>query len=59
MNSRKCEACNVDVQRASHAKYLRSKKHLQIEKQNELLMPELFFQGTIEKKLKIYTLLNH
>ena len=28
MNSRKCESCNVDVQKASYAKYLGSKKTL-------------------------------
>ena len=30
-NSRTCEICNVDVHRASFAKHLRSKKHLELE----------------------------
>ena len=29
MNSRKCVTCSVDVHRASFAKHLRSKKHLE------------------------------
>ena len=33
-NSRTCEICNVDVHRASFAKHLRSKKHL--EKKNKM-----------------------
>ena len=30
MNSRRCEICNVDVHRASYAKHLKSKKHVEI-----------------------------
>ena len=33
MNSRRCDICNIDVQRASCAEHLRSEKHL--EKENE------------------------
>ena len=33
MNSRKCEICNIDVHRASYAKHLRGKYHLENEKQ--------------------------
>ena len=33
MNCRKCDICNIDVHRASHAKHLRSKKHIENEKQ--------------------------
>ena len=40
MNRRKCEVCNVDVHRASHIKHLRSKKHLENIKQNEMIIPE-------------------
>ena len=40
MNSRKCEVCNVDVLRASYIKHLRSKKHLENIKQNELVVPQ-------------------
>ena len=35
MNSRNCEVCNINVHRASYAKHLRSKNHLENEKQNE------------------------
>ena len=52
MNSRKCELCNVDVHRASYVKHLRSKKHLKNMKQNEMIIPEWFFQETIENKIK-------
>ena len=54
MNSRKCEVCNIDVHRASYVKHLRSKKHLEIEKQNEMILPEWFFQEPFEKKFKNY-----
>ena len=33
MNSRRCDICNVDVQRASYLKQLRCKKQLEIEKE--------------------------
>ena len=53
MNSRKCEICNVDVHRASYVKHLRSKKkHLEIIKQNEMIIPEWLFQEPIENKIK-------
>ena len=44
MNSRKCDFCNLDVHRASYRKHLRSKKHLENEKQNELIIPEWLFK---------------
>ena len=48
MNSRKCDVCNVDVHRASYAKHMRSKTHLEILKQNELIytriIPERLFK---------------
>ena len=52
MNSRKCEICNVDVHRASYIKHLRSKKHLENIKQNDMIIPEWFFQEPIENKIK-------
>ena len=52
MNSRKCEICNVDVHRASYVKHLRSKKDLEIIKQNEMIIPERLFQEPIENKIK-------
>ena len=36
MNSRKRDVCNVDVHKASYAKHLGSKNHLENMKQNEL-----------------------
>ena len=52
MNSRKCEVCNVDVQRASYIKHLRSKKHIENMKQNEMIIPECLFQEPVENKIK-------
>ena len=43
-NSRRCEICNVDIQRASYAKHLRSKKYLENEKQIEMIIPEWLFK---------------
>ena len=50
MNSRKCKVCNVDVHRASMQKHLRSKKHLDILKQIEMIIPEWFFKEPVEIK---------
>ena len=50
MNSSKCDVCNIDVHRASYVKHLRSRKHLENEKQNEMIIPELLFQEPIENK---------
>ena len=53
-NSRTCEVCNVNVHRASFVKHLRSKKHLENIKQNEIIIPEWFFeeeQSPIKKKI--------
>ena len=47
-NSRKCKICNVDVHRASYAKHLRSKKHLESEKQNETILTEWLFHEPTE-----------
>ena len=52
MNCRKCEICNIDVHRASFVKHLRSKKHLEIEKQNEMNVPEWLFQEPIKIRNK-------
>ena len=43
-NSRTFEICNVIVHRASHVKHLRSKKHLENIKQNDLIIPEWLFE---------------
>ena len=50
MNSRRCEICRVDVHRASYIKHLRSKKHLENIKQNEMVLPEWLFHEPIENK---------
>ena len=52
MNSRRCEVCNVDIHRASYNKHMRSKKHLEIEKQHEMIIPEWLFREPIENKIK-------
>ena len=51
MNSRKCEICNIDVHRASYVKHLRSKKHIEKEKINIMIIPEWLFQEPIENKI--------
>ena len=50
MDSRKCDICNVDVHRASYPKHLRSKKHLENEKNNDMLIPKWLFEQPIENK---------
>ena len=52
MNSRKCDVCNVDVHRVSYAKHLRSKKHSESEKQNEMIKPGGLFQDFFENNIK-------
>ena len=54
-NNRTCEICNVNVHRASFAKHMRSEKHLENEKQNDMIIPEWLFkeeQAPIENKIK-------
>ena len=41
-NRRICDVCNVNVHRASFAKHLRSKKHLENIEQIEMIIPEWF-----------------
>ena len=43
-NSRTYEICNVNVHRATIQKHLRSKKHLEKIKQNEMIIPERLFK---------------
>ena len=52
MSSRKCDICNVDVHRASYVKHLRSIKHIENEKINNMIIPEWLFQEPIEIKTK-------
>ena len=57
-NSRTCEICNVIVHRASFAKPLKSKKHLENIEQNEVIIPVWLFKeerSPIKKKIqKVY-----
>ena len=57
-NSRTCDVCNVNVHRASFAKHLRSKNHLENVEKNEMNIPEWFFKeekSPIKKKIqKVY-----
>ena len=52
MNSRRCEICNVDVHRASYIKHLRSEKHIENIKQNDMIIPIWLFQEPVENKIK-------
>ena len=57
-NCRRCEFCNVNVHRACMQKHLRSKKHLENMKQNDIILPEKLLaeeQAPIKNKInKIY-----
>ena len=52
MNSRKCEICNNDFHRASYIKHLRSKKHVETIKKNEMIIPEWLFSEPVENKIQ-------
>ena len=52
MKSRKCVVCNIDVHRASYVKHLRTKKHIENEKINNMIIPEWLFQQAIENEIK-------
>ena len=55
-NSRACDICNVNIHRATYAKHLRSKKHLEKVKLNEMIIPGWLFkeeQTPIKNKIKI------
>ena len=55
MNSRRCENCNIDVHRASYMKHLRTKKHIESKKQNEMIIPEWLFRENNENNInRIY-----
>ena len=51
MSGRKCDVCNIDVYRASYVKHLRSKKHLENIKQNEMITPEWYVREPMESKI--------
>ena len=52
MNSLKSEICNVDVHRTSFAKHLKSKKHLENLKEDDMIIPEWLFKQPVENKNK-------
>ena len=59
-NSRRCEICNIDIHRASYAKHVRSKKHLENMRENDMIIPEWLFkeeQSPIKKQIKKYIIL--
>ena len=61
-NSRTCEVCNINVHRASLAKHLKSKKHLENIERNEMIIPEWFFkeeESPVKKRYKKYIILKH
>ena len=58
-NSRRCDNFNFDVHRASYAKHMRSKKHLENDKQNELIIPKWFFLNLLKITLGRYIIVNH
>ena len=47
-NKRRCESCNVDVNKSSYAKHLRSKMH----EDNERLITSNFFNEFTSKETK-------
>ena len=54
-NTRKYDICDITIYRSSYANHLRSKSHLENEKQNELVIREWLFkeeQAPIENKTK-------
>ena len=40
MKSHKSDICNFDVHRAYYVKRLKGKKHMEIVKENEMMIPE-------------------
>ena len=52
MNSRKSNVCNIDVHRPSYEKHLRSKRHLENMKQNEMIIQIAYFKNLLKIKLK-------
>ena len=43
-NTRRCNFCSIDFHRASYAKRLRSEKHLEAIRQNEIFITEWLFK---------------
>ena len=51
LNNRNSESWNVDIHRASFAKHLRSKNHLEKGKQNDMFIPQWLFKKPIENQI--------
>ena len=47
-NSRICYICNIDVHRAFYAQHLSSKKHLEKEEQDDMIIPEWSFKNLLK-----------
>ena len=45
IESRKCDICNIEINRASFVKHLRSQKHAE----NQMIIPSKFFDETPAK----------
>ena len=61
-NSRTCDICNVNVHRASFAKHLRSKKHLENVEKTEMIIPEWLFKeekSPVKKRYKKHITQKH
>ena len=43
-NGRRCDICSIDVQRASYAEHLRTKKHLENVRQEEIIITDWLFK---------------
>ena len=48
-NARRCDFCNIDVHRESYVKHLRTKKHLENLKQEDLIITEWIIQRPFEE----------
>ena len=46
-NSRRCDIWKIDVHRSSPAKHLRSKKHLENIKQDDMIIPDWMLQEPV------------
>ena len=49
-NGRRCVICNINDHRASYTKHWRSKKHLENEKQIEMIIPEWLYKEPNDNK---------
>ena len=59
MNSRKCDICYVKVHPASFAKHLKSKKHLEKMREDDMIIPQWLFKEPIENNIKKFIILKH